>query len=498
MNAVSGLAPVAAPETPSSRDVGSPDDAAVESFAGLLAGAMQAHAPVAKPAAKQNDGTSELDKGNDSDAPDSSASTDGTTTADGAMPAAGAAALSAKPIDMAGVTDAVRSLAALDPALQAKLSRVMSRVEKETGLDVKVAETYRSQSRQNALFAQGRETAGPVVTWTQNSKHTEGRAVDLVMTGGSSADIAAGYKTLQRIANEEGLRTLGAKDPGHLELPSSAITSTTSLPPTALADSSGPGGVSVARVAQLATVADLSVAQPAQVARVANVARVDTGSVVTKASPTTTSVSGVAVSGVSGDASGTSAGGKFSSSRDGQGGSSADTRYSALSAAVAMREQRAAFSVPTVAGTTGSSAIDRTARILDALDTAPARPLSQITMNVDSANGGTDRVQLSMRGASLNATIDTADPRAAQAMAARGDELTRALTRDGIELQSLHVRTGASVSAGGLTAAPSSQSSSDTSTGSRWERNQAWQQQDKQRSQQERRNQQRQQPGDSK
>ena len=50
--------------------------------------------------------------------------------------------------------------AALDPELQAKLARVMSRMRDETGHDVKVAETYRSQDRQDTLFAQGRETPG--------------------------------------------------------------------------------------------------------------------------------------------------------------------------------------------------------------------------------------------------------------------------------------------------------------------------------------------------
>jgi uncharacterized protein YcbK (DUF882 family) len=488
MNAVSGFAPIAAPEPSEPREMRAPDDASSESFAGILAGAMQSHSPVAKPAAKERDGNSELDKTDESDRDDSS-STDGTTSASSATAAAAPVAVDAN------TNNVVRSVAALDPALQAKLGRVMARVKDETGLDVKVAETYRSQSRQNALFAQGRETAGPVVTWTQNSKHTEGKAVDLVMSGGSSSDVAAGYKALQRIANEEGLRTLGAKDPGHLELPSSANAKATQLSPAALADASGPGGVSIARIAQVARVADVNMAQPAQVARVATVARSNTSSVGAKANPAT-SVSGVAVSGVTDSTSGTTSGGAFNSSQDSRSGS--DARYSALSAAVAMRAQRGdSFSVPTVSGATGSTSIDRTARILDALDSAPTRPLSQITMNVDAANGGTDRVQLSLRGASLNATIDTMDPRAAQAMTARGEELSRALTRDGIELQSLHVRTGA-VATGGLSATPNSQSSSDTSTGSRWERNQAWQQQDKQRSQQERRNQQREQPGDTK
>src|SRR6185436_10337392 len=54
-----------------------------------------------------------------------------------------------------------RSIAALDPALQERLGRVMARMREETGHDVQVGETYRTQSRQNALNAQGRSTPGP-------------------------------------------------------------------------------------------------------------------------------------------------------------------------------------------------------------------------------------------------------------------------------------------------------------------------------------------------
>jgi uncharacterized protein YcbK (DUF882 family) len=376
MNAIGGFAPVAAPEHSESRETHASDDASSESFAGILAGAMHAHAPVPKKELKERDGTSDLDKTKESDSSDSAAKGDATDGLDSTSTSADASTTPAKPIDVSDASDVVRSVAALDPALQAKLARVMSRVSDETGLDVKVAETYRSQTRQDALFAQGRDTAGPVVTWTQNSKHTQGRAVDLVMSGGSSADVAAGYKALPRIANEEGLRTLGAKDPGHLELPSSTGANAASPSFTALAEASGPGGVSIARLAQVAKVADVGVAQPASVARVATIARADSNSVAGKANPTA-SVSGVAISGVAGKASGAGGDGKFSSSRDDRGGNGADTRYSALSAAVAMRQERSdAFSLPTIAGPSGSSAVDRTAQILDALDSAPARPLS--------------------------------------------------------------------------------------------------------------------------
>ena len=42
-------------------------------------------------------------------------------------------------------------------------------------------ETHRSQARQLDLYAQGRTEPGPIVTWTQHSAHTEGRAVDVIV-----------------------------------------------------------------------------------------------------------------------------------------------------------------------------------------------------------------------------------------------------------------------------------------------------------------------------
>ena len=90
---------------------------------------------------------------------------------------------------------------------------------------------------------------------------------------------------------------------------------------------------------------------------------------------------------------------------------------------MAHRQRRASSTAPAM------TSAERAAKLIAAFEDAPARPLSQITMSVDAGNGTTDRVQLAMRGSSLNATIDAADPRAAQTMTARSDELVRALSR---------------------------------------------------------------------
>lgn len=64
------------------------------------------------------------------------------------------------------------------------------------GKSIKIVEAYRSQERQNALYAQGRTTTGKIVTWTKTSVHTKRLAVDVMPTMAKAdrqffADIAA-------------------------------------------------------------------------------------------------------------------------------------------------------------------------------------------------------------------------------------------------------------------------------------------------------------------
>lgn len=461
----------ASTEASSARENRFDDSSQAQSFAGVLSGVMHHHAHKPEAAKPKDEGTSELDKSDKKDD-------------DGDTAPADAAATSSS--NTATSTSAVvRSVAALDPALQGKLARVMERVRDETGHDVQVAETYRSQARQDALYAQGRDTAGPVVTWTHNSKHTQGRAVDLVLDGGAAGPDA--YQALQRIANEEGLRTLGAKDPGHLELPGRGTTANdaTSMIPTEPADATGSGTgtgqVSISRLAQVARVATVQAPQPAAVAKVAAPGGAAAASAVTQAAIH------AATKGSRGDTSSQSGG---------------DSRgYSALSAAVAMRSASSRFPTEAVAAAAPSDAAARAEKVQAALDSAPARSLSQITMAVDAGNGTTDRIQLSMRGSSLSTTIDAADPRAAQAMTTHSDDLVRSLNRDGVQVDSLRIRAATDTTSGitAATGGQASQSSNDASRHSRFDRGNAWNQQqdhqERQRSQQDRRQQQRQRRG---
>ncbi|MEO7965493.1 MAG: M15 family metallopeptidase, partial [Gemmatimonadaceae bacterium] len=140
-----------------------------------------------------------------------------------------------------------RSTDALVPDLRLRLDRVIDRMKSEFGYSVEVVETVRSQARQDELFAQGRSAPGEVVTWTRNSKHTAGRAVDVVIDG--SYENAAAYRDLAQVAREEGLRSLWPRDGGHLEIAGAATH--TDLPLPASADGNAANGASTRTVPAL-------------------------------------------------------------------------------------------------------------------------------------------------------------------------------------------------------------------------------------------------------
>ena len=121
------------------------------------------------------------------------------------------------PVEAATTTSRLDSRDILVPEFRGRLERVIERMEQEFGYTVEVIETGRTQERQDALFAQGRTAPGPIVTWTRSSRHSHGLAADVTIDGGWSDRSA--FARLAAIAEEEGLRTLGPRDPGHIELP---------------------------------------------------------------------------------------------------------------------------------------------------------------------------------------------------------------------------------------------------------------------------------------
>lgn len=71
-------------------------------------------------------------------------------------------------------------LVGVDPLLVACCKRAIAR----SPFDFIVVEGRRSLERQQYLYSKGRTIAGPIVTWTMNSKHLTGRAVDLAPLNG--------------------------------------------------------------------------------------------------------------------------------------------------------------------------------------------------------------------------------------------------------------------------------------------------------------------------
>ncbi len=116
------------------------------------------------------------------------------------------------------VTLDARMLRRLSRDFVPRLRRVAERMWNEHGMRVQIVEGYRSQNRQDALFAQGRTTDGPVVTWTRSSLHTSGAAADVYLDGAPVTPQQA--RILARVAAEEGLRTLYPYDSGHIQMES--------------------------------------------------------------------------------------------------------------------------------------------------------------------------------------------------------------------------------------------------------------------------------------
>ena len=101
-------------------------------------------------------------------------------------------------------TEQIREISELTPHTQKLCKEFLNRCENE-GLPVIITETYRSQKRQDELFKQGRETDGPVVTWTKNSRHTKRRAFDIAKRGQDPYGDEEFFRKCAEIGKEVGL-----------------------------------------------------------------------------------------------------------------------------------------------------------------------------------------------------------------------------------------------------------------------------------------------------
>ncbi|MEQ1690779.1 MAG: M15 family metallopeptidase [Gemmatimonas sp.] len=352
----------------------------------------------------------------------------------------------AKVASAADVTTPVKDVDVLAPELRQKLGRVVERMKNEYGHTVDVVETARSQERQDFLFEQGRTRAGSVVTWTRDSAHARGDAVDVLVDG--KWNNADGFARLQRIAREEGLRTLGVRDPGHLEVESmsrsvadatafSASTRREQPSTPAIATPAAQSGI--ARVAGTAGVA--SIARVADASSARGIDRVTTSDSVLSAAVTSVA------SAPAGERGQGNAFGRSERDADGRPLNNGRALGSARRESVGAVESTAfgalqpnAIATPQTA--TGATAtMDSASRVADAQhvrDGAPAGSVSRMTLNIDTADGGQDRITVDLRGTSVGTQISTDVDSAAQ-LRMRTAELQDALGRHGLESESVRI-----------------------------------------------------------
>ena len=91
---------------------------------------------------------------------------------------------------------------------------------KARGINIFITETYRSQDRQDYLYAQGRTREGNVVTWTRSSRHTSRRAWDIACNGNKLYDTAM-LKKAGEVAKDLGITwggTWSTPDMPHFEI----------------------------------------------------------------------------------------------------------------------------------------------------------------------------------------------------------------------------------------------------------------------------------------
>ncbi|GLC25368.1 flagellar hook-length control protein FliK [Roseisolibacter agri] len=355
-----------------------------------------------------------------------------------------------------------RDVAALAPELQTRLERVMDRMRDEFGYDVEVVETQRSQARQDALFAQGRTQPGEVVTWTRSSRHLTGDAVDVKIDGGW--DDAAAFRTLQRVAKEEGLKTLGPRDAGHLELPRHlakeiiAAEVDVTAPATDAAPIALPKPAAAPKQAALpshvvAPVAE--VASVAQVARVAEVAAVAAPAIVANANANADAATDAkpGVRTARGPRAGVPAATR--ATRNDEKGERGEGAPGQQVAAGTPASQHAPRFAATGAPVLGAAAVDRVTRVTDRIEAAAAdRGVSHLTLRVDNALGGEDHIRIDVRGLTVDTQIALGDAAAAERLGNNIGELRQALERQGLTADTVRISSAGAKAAEAANAAP--------------------------------------------
>ena len=102
------------------------------------------------------------------------------------------------------VTKASRDINQLHPAAQKACRLLLEECEK-AAVPIFITETYRSQARQEYLYAQGRTRPGQIVTWTLNSNHKSKLAWDVAVSPPKSLYDVATLNKAGAIARKLGI-----------------------------------------------------------------------------------------------------------------------------------------------------------------------------------------------------------------------------------------------------------------------------------------------------
>jgi hypothetical protein len=110
----------------------------------------------------------------------------------------------------------IRAIEELTPRMQKKVVAFLEDCHSQ-GVMCYPFETYRSQERQDELYAQGRTQPGPIITWTLKSRHTQREAVDMAFGGEGKWTWEGDWDTMREIASKYGLESLYPRENAHLQ-----------------------------------------------------------------------------------------------------------------------------------------------------------------------------------------------------------------------------------------------------------------------------------------
>ena len=332
-----------------------------------------------------------------------------------------------------------RDLSELEPELRAKVERVIERMSAEHGCEVTLVEGYRTPERQRHLYAQGRTRPGPVVTWTTRSLHSEGRAADLKVEGPGTQ--RENYALLQRTAREEGLDTLGMKDPGHVELRvegggRAARSSPTRRRRGAPRTSGPPHPEQAARTARVATAArPAAAAAVAPVAQAAEPARtVRMASALRAPAPPSVPVAPASPppprhEGVGGDAR----------VREHERVRTEDDLSAPFGSTSPTVRTASTQPVAPAHAAAGPDTMGRVEQILEARDAFAGLTPQRVTVRLDGTAGPVERIRVEMLDQALRGDVQVSDARLAGALRGDAHEILRTLQERGYDPQSLSV-----------------------------------------------------------